>query len=136
PVPVPYPGANSPQAWSASATIQLVQMMLGIYPFAPARVLALVRPRLPSWLPALTVRNLRVGDARVSLRFMRGRDGTAHHEVLDRDGKLLVVTVPPPDPVDPATTSWLDDLKSWLIEHARGTTARQVRLALGHMGPP
>jgi hypothetical protein len=45
--------------------------MVGIYPFAPARVLALVRPRLPSWLPSLTVSNVRVGDAVVSLRFIR-----------------------------------------------------------------
>ena len=37
--------------------VQLVQTMLGLYPFAPAHVLALVRPRLPEWLPAVTVRN-------------------------------------------------------------------------------
>ena len=30
PEPVPYPESNSPQAWSASATIQLVQILLGI----------------------------------------------------------------------------------------------------------
>ncbi|MGH2475894.1 MAG: glycogen debranching N-terminal domain-containing protein, partial [Candidatus Limnocylindrales bacterium] len=49
PVPLPYPGATSPQAWSASATVQMVQVMLGLYPFAPAGVLGLVRPRLPAW---------------------------------------------------------------------------------------
>ena len=36
-MPIPYPAANSPQAWTASAIIQVVQLMVGIYPFAPAR---------------------------------------------------------------------------------------------------
>ena len=66
PLPVAYPEANVPQAWSASATIQNAQILLGLYPFAPLNLLALVRPRLPAWLPTVTLRNLRVGDARVS----------------------------------------------------------------------
>jgi glycogen debranching enzyme len=136
PVPIPYPGANSPQAWSASAVIQIIQMMLGLYPFAPARVLTLVRPRLPDWLPAVTIRDVRVGAARVSLHFTRAADGSARHEVIDRSGRLFVVRVPPPDPVDRREMSWLDDLKGWLLEHAPGITARQIRLALGHMDPP
>ena len=73
PTPLPYPGAQSPQAWSASATVQFLQVMLGLYPFAPARVLGLVRPRLPAWLPDVTVRGLRVGDATITLRFERRR---------------------------------------------------------------
>src|SRR5215210_5605065 len=63
PMAVPYPDARSPQAWSASALIQLVQIMLGLYPFASLNVLALVRPRLPAWLPAVTLRRVRVGGA-------------------------------------------------------------------------
>jgi len=76
--PVAYPQANCPQAWSASATIQLVQIMLGIYPFAPLRLLALVRPRLPAGIDEVTLHNLRVADARVSLRFRRRPDGWRH----------------------------------------------------------
>src|SRR5206468_10746332 len=53
PAPVPYPAANAPQAWSASAFVQLVQIMLGLYPFAPLGVLAIVRPRLPVWAPTI-----------------------------------------------------------------------------------
>ena len=45
-----YPRANTPQAWSASATIQLLQVLLGLYPYAPLGLLALVR-RLPAGLP-------------------------------------------------------------------------------------
>src|SRR5204863_3239881 len=75
--PVPYPAANAPQAWSASALVQLVQVMLGLYPFAPLHVLAVVRPRLPSWLPNLTLRGVRVGRATVDLSFERRSDGSA-----------------------------------------------------------
>jgi glycogen debranching enzyme len=132
-VPVPYPAANSPQAWTASAVIQIVQLMVGLYPFAPARVLALVRPRLPSWLPWLTVRNIRVGDAVVSLRFVRQADGSAAHEVLEQTGRLHTVTVPPPSDGGDFNGSWLDDLKAWMLRHAPGRKAREIRLALGQM---
>jgi len=81
---------RSPQAWSAGATVQFVQILLGLYPFAPARTLAIVRPRLPEWLPALTVRRLRVGDAAVSLLFERQQDGSTAGEVIDREGLQFV----------------------------------------------
>jgi glycogen debranching enzyme len=132
-VPIPYPAANSPQAWSASAVIQMVQLMVGLYPFAPARLLALVRPRLPSWLPWLTLRHVRVGDATVSLRFARRADGTATHEVLDRTGRLRILTVPPPNDVGDRGGAWLDGIKTWLLRHAPGRTARAIRLALGQL---
>jgi hypothetical protein len=68
-LPTLYPDSCSPQAWSASAVIQLIQAMVGLYPFAPANLLALVRPRLPAWLEELTLRNVRVGEeVFVSLR--------------------------------------------------------------------
>src|SRR5206468_9608450 len=123
-------GACSPQAWSASAMIQMVQLMVGLYPFAPARVLALVRPRLPSWLPWLTVWNIRVGDAVVSLRFVRQPDGSATHEVLEQTGSLHILTVPPPNGAGDSHGSWTDDLKAWLLRHAPGRQARAIRLAM------
>jgi glycogen debranching enzyme len=127
--PLPYPEANPIQAWSASAVIQATQAMLGIYPFAPAGVLALVRPRLPAWLPALTLRRLRVGTATVSLRFERNADGSASHEVLEQDGRLLVVGAPPPNQADGRTPDeWLAD---FAIRHAPGRLARALRIALG-----
>jgi glycogen debranching enzyme len=132
PMPSAYASSNSPQAWSASAVVQLVQVMLGLYPFAPARLLALVRPRLPSWLPELTVRGLRVGDARISLCFRRDENGETSHEVLEREGHLRVLTVAPPNDTSgraTATERW----KEWALEHAPGRTARALRIALGDM---
>ena len=131
PVPTVYPASNSPQAWSASAVVQLVQALLGIYPFAPAHVIALVRPRLPEWLPAVTVRNLRVGSATASIRFERTRDGATAFDVIDKTGQIFIVEMPPPQEVDPAGRSWDEAVRTWLLERAPGRLASALRLALG-----
>jgi hypothetical protein len=133
PLPVAYPQANCPQAWSASATIQLAQVMLGMYPFAPLRLLALVRPRLPVGIDDVTIHNLRVGDARVSLRFRRRDDGSASHEVLSHSGVLLVVEAPPPDAAGNEEVG--ESVARLVVEHAPGRLARAARLALGILGP-
>ncbi|HSU83680.1 MAG TPA: hypothetical protein VLR69_14750, partial [Thermoanaerobaculia bacterium] len=134
PVPTIYPRSNSPQAWSASAVVLLVQAMLGLYPFAPAKTLALVRPRLPSWLETVTLRRVRVGDATVSIRFERASDGTTGHEVIEREGRLLVVEVPPPEDVETGRQSWADRLARWGLDHAPGRLAKAARIALGEDG--
>ena len=131
PTPVPYPGANSPQAWSASATLQLVQIMLGLYPFAPMQLLGVVRPRLPEWLPSLTVRGLRVGNASVSIRFERREDGSASHDVIERDGTLHVVGVPSPNTADGTDVGPMDRLMLFAIDRAPGRMAKVLRIALG-----
>jgi glycogen debranching enzyme len=127
--PVAYPEANAPQAWSASATIQLVQIMLGLYPFAPMRILALVRPRLPEGIDELTLRNIRVGDARVSIRFKRRADGSAAHKVIGRRGTLLVVSAPPPDAASHQDIR--ETVSALALAKAPGTLARAGRIALG-----
>ena len=88
-VPVPYPVACSPQAWSAAASLLLVRTMFGARADAVGRSLELVRPHLPTWLGKLTVTNLRVGDASVDLLFHRWR-GTTSAEVLRKSGDLEV----------------------------------------------
>ena len=129
PFPVASPGANCPQAWSASATLQLAQIALGLYPFAPLRVLALVRPRLPEGIDEVTLHNLQVGDASVSLRFRRRPDGSAAHEVLRRRGTLIVAEAPPPGADGPRDIG--ETVASFATAHAPGRLARAVRLALG-----
>jgi glycogen debranching enzyme len=129
PSPVPYPAANVPQAWSASALIQLVQIMVGIYPFAPLRVLALVRPRLPAWAPDLTLTGMRVGDASVDLHFRRKADGSASWRVLRRRGRIAVIAAGPPDDVESGT--WLQRLGLAALELAPGRLARAARIAIG-----
>jgi glycogen debranching enzyme len=127
-VPVTYPAANAPQAWSASATLLQLQVALGLYPFAPLGVLAVVRPRLPAELPEVTLKNLRVGRARVSLRFTRRSDGTARHEVLSRSGPLLVLEGGPPNALDPTPR---ERVTRAALERLPGRRARAARIALG-----
>jgi glycogen debranching enzyme len=95
PFPAHYPGANSPQAWSASAVFCLLQAILGLYPYAPLNML-LVDPHLPEWLPQITLENLRVGDAAVSIRFSRKENGASDYDVLDKRGSLHVLRQPSP----------------------------------------
>jgi glycogen debranching enzyme len=126
--PVPYPGANSPQAWSASAFVQLVQISLGLYPFAPLRMLAIVRPRLPAGVDELVIRSVRVGRAAVDLRFRRRGDGSAEWSVLHRRGSLLVVPMWPPgaEPDGP-----FERMEKLALGVAPGRLARAARLAFG-----
>jgi glycogen debranching enzyme len=90
PFPALYPNACSPQAWSASTVFSLLQALLGLYPYAPLDLL-LVDPHLPEWLPEVTIRNMRVGRARVTIRF---RDRS--FEVLEQEGKLHLLQQPMP----------------------------------------
>ncbi|HWN43885.1 MAG TPA: glycogen debranching N-terminal domain-containing protein [Thermoanaerobaculia bacterium] len=114
PFPAIYPQANSPQAWSASAVICLVQALLGIYPYAPLKML-LVDPHLPEWLPELTVRGLRVGEASVDLRFFRGADGRSDWELLDQKGTLHVLRQPSPWSLTATFAERLRDILSSLL---------------------
>jgi glycogen debranching enzyme len=90
-----YPGANWPQAWSASAAFTMLQAMLGLYPYAPLHAL-LLDPWLPEWLPEITLRGLRIGEAVATIRFHRQRSGITDYDVLELRGKLHVLRQPSP----------------------------------------
>lgn len=95
PFPGIYPKANWPQAWSSSSVFTIIQAMLGLYPYAPLHTL-LLDPWLPEWLPDITIKNLRVGDALVSIRFQRQADGTTDYSIVEKRGHLHVVRQPSP----------------------------------------
>jgi glycogen debranching enzyme len=96
PHPGIYPDACAPQAWSASAVFWLIQAMLGLWAYAPLNALV-VDPVLPPWLPELTLRDLRIANARISLQFKRDQSGRTDYRVLRREGTLHVLRQPPPD---------------------------------------
>jgi glycogen debranching enzyme len=73
--PVQYLGANVPQAWAAGAPFLLLQAMLGLQQDAPRGKLY-VDPALPSWLPDVTLTDLRLGRRRFDIRFWRDGDKT------------------------------------------------------------
>lgn len=95
PFPAMYPQANSPQAWSASAVFCVIQSLLGLYPYAPLNLL-LVDPHLPEWLPELTLRDLRVGQSRATIRFFRSASGATDYRVHEVIGHLHIVRQPSP----------------------------------------
>jgi glycogen debranching enzyme len=89
PLPVPYPVACSPQAWSAGAPFLFLQTMLGLRAHGGRQELELLRPHLPDWLARVNVTNLRLGEATVDLLFHRWR-GTTSAEVLRKVGDIAV----------------------------------------------
>jgi glycogen debranching enzyme len=85
--PVQYLGANVPQAWAAGSVFMLTQALLGFMPDAPRNKLY-VDPALPAWLPDLTVRDLRIGEQKLDIRFWREAKETAF-EVIKGDPNLV-----------------------------------------------
>ncbi|MGH7718989.1 MAG: glycogen debranching N-terminal domain-containing protein [Gemmatimonadaceae bacterium] len=94
PTPGAYPRANTPQLWNASAFPLLVHAILGFQPVAPLDLLV-IDPVLPSWLPEVVVRDLKLAGATATLRFWRDDNGACHGEVLHKRGTLRLVKQPP-----------------------------------------
>jgi glycogen debranching enzyme len=111
PTPGAYPRANTPQLWNATAFPLVVQTLLGLLPIAAADTLVL-DPVLPTWIPELVLHDLRIGGAKVSLRFWLDADGRSQWEVLHKQGTLHVVRQPPPESLSSAWT----DRTSALLE--------------------
>jgi glycogen debranching enzyme len=86
--PVQYLGANVPQAWAAGSVFHLLRAILGLDADAHQRTLY-VNPELPHWLPEITLHNLRVGNATVTLRFWREGKLT-RYDVLAESGDIRV----------------------------------------------
>jgi glycogen debranching enzyme len=95
PFPALYPRADWPQAWSASSVFNLLQSLLGLFPYAPLKTLV-VNPKLPEWLPEITVHGLRLGQARATIRFYRKADGTSDWQLLDKRGAMHILQQPSP----------------------------------------
>lgn len=81
PVPVPYPAACRPQAWSAAASVVVLAVATGLRPRVPDRRTDL-SPLAPSPVGALRARGLRIGGTRVGVD-------------VDPTGSAVLV---PPDP--------------------------------------
>jgi len=90
--PTLYPVACSPQAWAAGTPLLLLQSSLGLE-FDPDRNEILLRnPRLPPFLEAVTLRNLRLGQSMVDLMLRRhGNDVSL--QVLRNEGQIKVAAV-------------------------------------------
>jgi glycogen debranching enzyme len=103
PTPGAYPRANTPQLWNASAFPLLMHTLLGLQPVAPLNLLV-VDPALPEWLPEIVLKDLKLGDARATLRFWRDTEGACHAEVLEKTGAFRMVKQPPPESLSAGLT--------------------------------
>jgi glycogen debranching enzyme len=90
PVPVEYPVACRPQAWSSGAPLLMLRSYAGITADAPNGRLYIVRPRLPSWLDRVEIQGLRVGSARVDLAFS-AHQGVTSVQVPRKEGDVEVL---------------------------------------------
>ena len=117
PFPGLYTSADFPQAWSASSLFLILQAMLGVSPYAPARLLFL-DPHLPEWLPEITVGELHVGKAVATIRFWRTKEGTTDYEVKELRGSLHVIRQPSPWSLTSGWAERIDDaISSFLPRH-------------------
>jgi glycogen debranching enzyme len=93
-VPVPYPVACQPQAWAAGAIPYLLITLLGLEPEGFEKRLRIVNPVFPDFVNHVEIHQLRVGAARIDLRFERIAEGI-EVKVLRDDGKLdLIIEAP------------------------------------------
>ena len=89
-IPVSYPVACQPQAWSAGAMPYLLTTLLGLEPDAFEYTLRIVRPTLPQGVNRVEVHGLEVGKSRTDLLFERDGDQVAVR-VLNVTKELRVV---------------------------------------------
>jgi hypothetical protein len=68
----------------------MLQAILGISARAHHNLLTVNQPHLPTWLNTVEVRNLAVGDSRISLVFRREGEITSF-SLLQREGSVRVV---------------------------------------------
>ncbi|HLX89706.1 MAG TPA: glycogen debranching N-terminal domain-containing protein [Acidimicrobiales bacterium] len=91
--PAQYIGANVPQAWAAGSVIHALEVLAGLEADAPSGTLR-VSPALPEWLSPLTISNLGVGAASVSLTLRRHADGAHDADVERSEGVRIDLARP------------------------------------------
>jgi glycogen debranching enzyme len=91
--PTLYPVACAPQAWASAAIFLSLQGCLGLDVIAPEGKVVFSKPFLPQFLPQVSIRDLKVGDASVDLLLTRHDEGDVGVNVLRRNGALEVVVL-------------------------------------------
>jgi glycogen debranching enzyme len=90
-VPVRYPVAAHPQAWSAGSIPYLLTTLLGLEPEGFDNRLRLARPVLPEYMNRLEIRGLKIGQGEVDLQFGRTAEGWCAAAVDRVTGNVDVV---------------------------------------------
>jgi glycogen debranching enzyme len=92
PVPVEYPVACRPQAWSSAVPLLMMRTYAGMHAQAPLGALSIVRPKLPDPIANVELVGLRVGETRLDLAFHQ-HGGLTGVNVMRKDGGALDVVV-------------------------------------------
>jgi glycogen debranching enzyme len=93
--PVPYLGANVPQAWAAGSIFRFVAVLCGLHAtVSPEGSRLYVDPVLPPWMREISISDLRIGTGALGLRLV---DGTV--EVTSNTSGYEVVHGPAPGPL-------------------------------------
>jgi len=90
--PTLYPVACSPQAWAAGTPLMLLQSSLGLEFDHDRDEILLRRPRLPTFLDEVTLRNLRLGKSVVDL-VLRRHGNHVSIQVLRNEGQIRISAV-------------------------------------------
>jgi glycogen debranching enzyme len=88
--PVFYPVACSPQAWAAAALPALLQASLGLSIEPGTKTVVFNKPMLPPFLDEMTLHNISLGTARISV-FIRRTGREVALNVLERHGDVHVI---------------------------------------------
>ena len=91
--PTLYPVACAPQAWASGAVFLLLEACLGVSVVAPERRVLFSKPFLPEFLPEVSIRDLKIGNASVDLLLTRHDEGDVSVNVLRRNGALEVIVL-------------------------------------------
>lgn len=94
-LPVPYEGANSPQAWAAAVPILITQLFLGLLPDAPRRR-CFLSPHLPEWLPRLELHGITIGSGSLDITISRKGAETVVDHVIAKDVDVVYQRVDAP----------------------------------------
>jgi glycogen debranching enzyme len=85
----PYPVACAPQAWSSSALLGFVRILLGLSVDARSRRVCFENPVLPEWLDWIEVRHMPVLGRSMDFLAIRGRTSCAV-EILEKPAEVQV----------------------------------------------
>jgi glycogen debranching enzyme len=117
-LPVPYEEANIPQAWAAATPLLAAQLFLGLIPDAP-RGRCFVSPWLPTWLPTLEVRGIRIGSGTLDITVARRGVATVIEHREQKDLEVVESTVEAPLLGAPPSTTSAPRSASAQREHLR-----------------
>jgi len=91
--PTIYPMSCAPQAWAAGSIFLLLGYSLGIKVRAAANEVIFYRPRLPTYLDSVTIKNLTInGKNKLDLNFVNYGDNVGV-DILKREGDSKVIVI-------------------------------------------